>query len=176
MRKLLLLITISLLTVSCASTNPYNITENKGAYLKNRKEQKGKATFIYTFSNGMTSDGKRSQFFEGNKAKNRVLYKIPSGEITLGLKILYFSEGGPVSSVGEALDISFKFLFSSEARSRLDATIPHEILVINPEESFSGLEGIKLNALEGYTYQINCKIEDGKAYIWIEDDSGKIVS
>ena len=35
---------------------------------------------------------------------------------------------------------------------------------------------INLNALEGHTYQMNCKIEKGKAFIWIEEDGGKKVS
>ena len=35
---------------------------------------------------------------------------------------------------------------------------------------------VNLNALEGHTYQMNCMIEKGKAFIWIEEAGGKKVS
>ena len=104
-------------------------------------------------------------------------YRIPSGKITLGLKILYYYKGGPVKSAGDALNTSIKFLFSAEAREKLDSYMDHyEIWVINPKEKLDYLEGIQLNALKGKTYHINCNIKEGKAFIWIEDESGKIVS
>ena len=136
----LFIILVTLFLISCASTNPYNVPEGKGAYLKNSKRMKGQTTLFYRFINGRTTDGKSVQFFEGNEAKDKVIYKIPSGNITLGLSILYYYKGGPVKSVGDALDTSIKFLFSSEARSKLDSYMDHyEILIINPKKSFGYL-------------------------------------
>jgi hypothetical protein len=177
MKKILLLITASLFLISCASINPYDIPEGQGAYLKNRAEQKGKAKYIYAFNDAVTTEGKKSFEPDSTTAEKDAIYKIPSGEVTLGLRILYSPEAVQDLTVGDAVALSFQVLYSSEARSRYDNIVnPYEILVINPEENISGLEGVKINALEGYTYQIACKIENGKAYIWIEDDSGNKVS
>lgn len=175
---LICLLVAIFLQTSCSSINPYNIAEGKGANLKNSKEIKGKTTFFYSFTSGMTQDGKWVQFFEGNEAKERAIYKIPSGNISLGLKILYYYKGGPAKSAGEALDTSFKFLFSSKAREKLDSYMDHfEILVVNHKKSTAEyLKGININAKVGDTYHINCNIENGKANIWIENQNSEIVS
>ncbi|TNF92922.1 MAG: hypothetical protein EP297_12890 [Gammaproteobacteria bacterium] len=178
MSKILLLIIAFLFLASCASVNPYNVPEGQGAYLLNTGQRHGGAKYIYEFTSAVTSKGKEYFFSDSAAiAKKDVIYKIPSGKMTLGLKILYFPDAGPELTVGEAVGLSFQVLYSPEARTRYDNVInPYEILVINPEEKVSGMEGIKINALEGLTYQIACKIENGKAYIWVEDDSGNKVS
>lgn len=177
MNKLRFLIVASLFLTSCASVNPYNVPEGTGSYLKNREEYKGKSYFVYLFQDAVTSVGKKSFEPDATTWAYDAIYKIPSGDIKVGLKILYYPKEGPVSSVGEAIGTSFKIFFSSDARSRFDAaTTIYEIRVINLKEKVSGLEGIKLHAINGQAYQINCKVENGKAYVWIEDDSGKRIS
>lgn len=175
--KLICLSVAVLFLTGCASTNPYNIADGEGAYLKNSKVTKGKTTLFYAFTSGMTPDGKWVQFYEGNEARDHVIYKIPSGNISLGLKILYYYKGGPVQVVGDALDTSFKYLFSSKARGKLDSYMDHfEILVVNSKNPVGYLQGININAKEGNSYYINCKIQNGKALIWIEDQNGEPVS
>ena len=113
-----------------------------------------------------------SSFMKGADA----VYKIPPGELYLGLKIEYYYKGVP-ESFGEALSTSFTYLYSSESRSKVEAWGKNvDIYVFNRETGSGNWEGLKINAVEGQTYQINCNIEDGKALIWIEDDNGTRVS
>ena len=179
MKKTILLITVLSFLISCTSTNPYNLAENEGAHLRNRIEIKGKAKYVYMFHSEITSEGWKylDPGLIADDPVGKRIYKIPTGKITLGLSILYSPDAGPDLTVGGAVALSLQVFYSSEARSRYANIVnPYEIAVINPKENISGLEGIKINALEGYTYQIACKIENGKAYIWIEDDSGNKVS
>jgi hypothetical protein len=165
--------------ISCTTTNPYNLAEGEGAHLRNRVEIKGNSKYVYIFDSAITSEGWKyldPGLIADDPVEERI-YKIPTGVITLGLSILYAPNAGPDLTVGGAVALSFQVLYSSEARSRYEDIVnPYEILVVNPKEKTSGLEGIKINALQGYTYQIACEIENGKAYIWIEDDTGNKVS
>ena len=172
MNKIILLIVASLFLTSCASVNPYNVPEGEGAYLKNRIEYKGKSTYVYLFVDAATSAGRKGFDYTSDVADHDSIYRIPSGEIALGLTIKYFPKSRPPSTFGDFLEAMSK-PFSPATWARVK---PFEIFIINPKVKVSGVEGIKLDALEGHTYQINCKIEDGKAYLWIEDESGKIVS
>ena len=62
--------------------------------------------------------------------------------------------------------LRLKIVYTPEARSGFFLEDQYEIWVLK----------INLNALEGYTYQIDCMLENGKAYIWIEEVSGEKVS
>jgi len=163
-KLLILLIVSSLFITGCI--NPYNIPEGEGAYLKNRKELRGKSKYIYWFSSAVSSDEDKI-FAPGiTTAKYDAVYKIPSGEILLIFYAFYYPRSGEGTTVEEALSISFKYLFSPDARSRFsDITEMYEIIA-----------SVKINALKGNTYQINGKIENNKAYLWIEDDNGTKVS
>lgn len=152
-KLLILLIVSSLFITGCI--NPYNIPEGEGAYLKNRKELRGKSKYIYWFSSAVSS-GENKIFAPGiATAKYDAVYKIPSGEILLIFYAFYYPRSAEGITVEEALSISFKYLFSPM----------YEIIA-----------SVKINALKGNTYQINGKIENNKAYLWIEDDNGTKVS
>jgi len=177
MKHALFILMASLLLTGCPAVNPYHVPAGEGAHLQNRRANQGSSYFEFLFKNAVTTEGQESFEPEATDAAYEALYTIPSGDLTVGLTIRYFPEEGPVKSVGEALGVSFKFLFSSEARERFDSsTTFYELRVINPESRLSGLEGLKLHADKGKTYQINCKIEDGKAYIWLEDKNGERVT
>ena len=164
MKKLILLIVSLCFITSCI--NPYNVTEGEGAYLKNRKELRGKSKYIFWFSSAVTSAGDKT-FGPGlTTAKYDAVYTIPSGEILLIFYAYYYPRSGEDPAVGEALSLSFKYLFSSDARSR------HSDII----EMYEIIASAKINALKGNTYQINGKVENNKAYFWIEDDSGSKVS
>jgi hypothetical protein len=159
-----------LFLAGCSSVNPYGLNEGTGAYLKERLEYRGKARFAYVFTAAETSEGKKYFDMGLIRREEVMIYKIPPGEITLNLKIIYTPE---VRSY-----ITRHFEDKYEIRViKLDPFILED-MTIEEAESFrtSGLKGISFNALEGQTYQINCKIDNGKAYIWIEDISGKKVS
>ena len=64
------------------------------------------------------------------------------------------------------MGLRLKIVYTPKARSGISLEDQYEIWVLK----------INLKSLEGYTYQINCKIENGKAYVWIEEVSGKKVS
>ena len=44
----------------CASVNPYGLSEDEGAYLKNRSEYKGKSYLLYDFVSVETGRGRES--------------------------------------------------------------------------------------------------------------------
>lgn len=159
MKKIILLIAALLFLISCTSTNPYNLGESEGSRLKNREVFKGNTRYIYIFDNVTTSEERKilDPGIIADDVVEKRIFQIPSGELTLGFNIRYTPNYKPGFLYKNFQDI-------------------YEIMVINPTVRVEGLEGVKINALEGYTYQINCKIEDGKAYIWIEDESGKKVS
>jgi len=177
MKHALLILMASLLLTGCPSVNPYHVPAGEGAYLQNHRENQGRSYFEFLFNNAVTSEGRESFTPEATDAAYVAHYTIPPGDLTVGLTIRYFPEEGPVKSVGEALGVSFKFLISPEARERFNSsTTFYELRVINPESRVSGLEGLKLHAEKGQTYQINCKVEKGKAYIWLEDKNGERVT
>lgn len=122
--KNILLILAALFLVSCASVNPYEVPEGEGAYLKNWKEVKGESEFDYVFKDAVTTKGKKR--FEHDQYTANNIYKIPSGEITLGLVIYYYPEG-----------MSVRKFFSLAPQ--------YHIWVANPKYASSGLEGIKIN-------------------------------
>lgn len=177
MKKALLIFFAVCFLSGCASINPFEVPQGEGAYLKNREEFKGQSYFVYDFINASTIKDYKSFEPDATTATYDAVYQIPSEEMTIALKILYYPKRGPVSSVGEALATSFGIFTSQKARSRFnDATTVYEIWVINPKRQLVGLEGIKLNATKGQTYQANCKIEGGKAYVWLENNEGERVT
>jgi len=177
MKHLMIILWTAFSLTGCASVNPFGVPEGKGAYLQNREEFKGESYFVYEFKSAITATGDERFEPDMTTAAYDARYQIPPGEMTLGLKILYYPNRGPMTSVGEALSTTFKMFYSGEAWSRFDdATTLFEIWIFNPKEKKSGLEGIRLQAIEGETYQIDCNIEGGKAYVWIEDRSGEKVT
>ena len=152
-KSLFLLVAVSFLITGCVSLNrynPYNLPAGKGAHLKNRKVSRGKARYSFRF----LSAGGRSLTNTFVVNPYGVAYRIPSGEITLKLKIVYIPNASVIGS--------FKN-FTKE--------YSYEIYVFENIE-----KPLRLNALEGHVYQINCKVESGKAYIWIEDSGGERVT
>ncbi len=146
------IVAFSLLT-ACASTNPYNVPEGEGATLRNRMVAQGRAGFSYLFT--AVDDKKLTPRVTTVNAR----YKIPSGENLISVQIQYGPSGGLTP-------------FSS----------PYNIYVVKvdwdaPQDRWSsGLRGIRLNAVAGETYEIGCRIEDGKAYVWLETSDGEKVT
>jgi hypothetical protein len=146
------IIVFTLLT-ACASTNPYNVPEGEGAYVRNRMVAQGRASFSYLF----TAVG--DEQFAPKVTTINARYKIPPGENVLSVQIQYGPSGGLTP-------------FSS----------PYNIYVVKvdwdaPQDRWSsGLRGLTLNAVTGETYEIGCRIEDGKAYVWLETSAGEKVT
>jgi hypothetical protein len=179
MKVNVLAIILTLILLGCVSKNPYNVTENEGAYLQNSKVVIGDTLYICGFKSGIRPNEKwiPFSFSKDDPTTHNLVTPIPEGSIRVGITILYYPNGGPIATAGEALKTSFGMLYSPKAWARFNAaTSPYEILVINSPSDSPGMKGIELNAVKGTTYQINSDIKDGKAYIWIEDDDENKVS
>lgn len=166
------------LLAACASINPHQVADGSGAQLRNTRQQVGKASMVCSFTSCKTADGGWRHFFPGGEAKLDTRYRVPAGEVRLGVEVLYFPGGGPAGSVGDALMTSVGVLFSDEARRRFSDFVDHyEILAVNHVNLDAGeLGGLRVDARDGEVYRARCRIDGGRAWIWVEDQSGRRVS
>jgi len=172
-----IVIAIVLLLAGCVSVNPFQVAGGERAYLKNRAESQGASYFLYTFIHATTAAKKGWFEPDVTTALDDAVYTIPAGEMTVGLIVYYYPENGPATSIGEAIGISFKSLISPEARERVTgATTKNEIRTLDPDWDTAGQKLLRLKAEPGETYQANCAIEEGRAYLWLEDRDGHPVT
>ncbi|MDH3432134.1 MAG: hypothetical protein OEQ14_19225 [Gammaproteobacteria bacterium] len=141
----LLLCAAQLVLVGCAGTNAHVPPDAAGATLQNRIEHRGQArlSFFYvSVDSGALKPG-------WTTAESVAAYRIPAGPARLELKVVYTprARGGFASALNEYYLIHVLRTPSG-----------------NPD-------GIFLNATAGETYTIDCRIEDGRAFVWIEDSS-----
>lgn len=144
--------------------------DGKGAYLKERIVHKDKSRYSYVFTSSITSAGKKLFDMGLIRPEKEMTYKIPSGKITLNVKIIYTPEVREY--ITRHLEDKYEILVINIDPLVLD----NMTIAESKSKNTSGLRGITINAMEGVTYQINCRIEDGKAYIWIEDTNGNKAS
>ena len=177
MNRIALVIGVVLLLTGCPAVNPYQVPRNEAAFLQNRDENIGPSYFLYEFINAKSSAGIRTFEPEATTWRDEAVYTIPAGEVAVGVLIYYYPDRGPVASAGEALSTSFAFLFSAKARDRVNAaTTKYLIWGPSPSWPVAGPESLLLQAAKGETYHVNCRIDGGRAYLWIEDSSGRQVS
>ncbi len=163
--RLSLTIAVSLLLASCASEPPlYIAPDGAGAYLQNRFEARGQARFKYYFEYA----GKEDLSPRGIDS-TEATYKIPPGQTVVGVRIIYTPAYGK-NMFARANDryyhIFARDLGFSDNKSMTEAE----------RANFSGLRGLSFDALEGHTYQTNCRIENGRAHLWIQEIDGATVS
>lgn len=141
------------LLAGCGSTNPYQVPEGEGAYVRNRMVSQGRAAFSYMFT------GVGDETLAPKVSAINARYKIPVGENIISVKILYGPSGGltPFSSPYSIYVI------------KVDWDAPQDLMS-------SGLRGIRLDAVKGETYEIACRIDGGLAYVWLEDRAGEKVT
>jgi len=156
---------VFLLVTNCTSAPPpYVGPEGQGAYLQNRFEARGQARFKYYFQ----YSGREDLSPRGIDSTDAI-YKIPPGETVVGVRIIYTPAYGK-NMFARANDryyyIFVRNLGFTENKSMTEAE----------RASFSGLKGLRFDALVGHTYQVNCRIENGRAKVWIEELDGRIVS
>lgn len=114
--------------------------------LKNRLEHRGQARLSFFFASVDSLVLKPGW----TTAESEATYRIPAGPSRLELKVVYtpMFRGG----LGSALN---------------------EYYMVHILRASSGdPDGVLLNAKAGETYTIDCRIEDGRAFVWIEDASG----
>ena len=100
MKKTIILILTFCFLFGCASINPYNVPDGKGAYLKNRIEYKGEARYSYFFLAAGEKD-----FWQGwTTPAGKAIYKIPSGTTNLALMVVYTPDIRP----GYALEDQYR--------------------------------------------------------------------
>jgi hypothetical protein len=164
----------------CASVNPYELSEGEGAYFENREIIVGKTRYHYIFIDVITSEGKKdfgywlysgSPYTSAPTGTTDKTTQLPAGVMSLGLNIYYFfpKEKQPEGQSGEPMRDG-----CAEARAAWEGCV--EIAVINAPYESPSFPKLELTAVTGTTYRINSKIEDGTAFIWIEDETGKQVS
>ena len=170
-------IVVALLLAGCISVNPFQVATGEGAFLKNRAELKGESYYLYMFTNATTASKKG--WFEPDltMARDDAVYTIPPGEMSVGLIVYYYPENGPVTSVGEAIGVGFKSIISPRARERVNTVrAKYEIWTLNPDWDSTGQALLRFKDVKGESYRANCAIEEGKAFLWLEDSHGEPVS
>jgi hypothetical protein len=161
-----------LLLTSCASVPQYVESEGNVAYLQNRTQRQGQARFDYVFE--YANGGKLET---GGVIRNpaKLVNKIQAGRVVVGLKITYIPAYGKnlfAMSNDRTYFIFVRDLGLSEERiKQLGEQMPEAA-----PESFEALRGLTFDATSGQAYQAGCRIEDGRALVWIEEPDGKIVS
>jgi len=161
------------LIVGCASAPRYIQPTGDVAYLQNRIQYYRQARFIYffEFANGLDISAK--EFAMTAPAKARA--SIYPGETVVGVKIVYtpaysrnvFGRGNDRMYYIYARDLGMtddRLAFISENAPDVDVA------------RISGLKGLRFRAEAGHTYQVASRIENGRAYIWIEEPDGNAVS
>lgn len=177
--KFLLAIIGALLLAGCVSEPPpYIAPEGPGALLQNRFETRGQARFFFFFEyagrenlspKGINFAADPSPAIYKTNSPYDSVYKIPPGRTVVGVRVVYTpAYGRNIFARGNDryYHLFVRNLGFAENKSMTDAE----------RENFSGLRGLSFEATEGHTYQINSRIENGRAHIWIEEPDGKIVS
>jgi hypothetical protein len=114
--------------------------------LQNRLEHRGQARLSFFY----VSADSRVLKPGWTTAESEAAYRIPAGPARLELKVVYTprARGGFASALNEYYMIHVLRTASG-----------------NPD-------GVFLNAMAGEAYTIDCRIEDGRAFVWIEDSGG----
>lgn len=144
-RKCLLCVAL-LISAGCATTSPYFPAHGEGAMLKNRLEHRGGARLSFFY----VSVDSRELKPGWTTAESDAAYSIPDGPVRLELKVVYT----PMARSGFASALNEYYMIHVFRSTSLDP------------------DGVLLNAVAGETYTIDCRIEDGRAFVWIEDSGG----
>ena len=164
---------ILLLLASCASEPRQAEPEGDVAYLQNRADHPGRARFEYYFE--QANEQELGPGFWETTLPFKMIYKIPPGETVIGLKIVYVPAYGKNIFARGNDRYYYIFLrdleFSEERIEYMSEKIPEA-----DPESLSGIRGLSFDAEGGSKYQIGSRIENGRAYVWIEELDGTILS
>ena len=168
-----------LLLAGCVSEPPPYITpEGAGALLQNRFEVRGQARFFFFFEyaskenlspKGINFAAHPSPAIYKTNSPYDDVYKIPPGITVVGVRVVYTPAYG--RNIFARGNDRYYHLFVRDLGFTENKSMTEE-----EREDFSGLGGLSFEAIEGHTYQINTKIENGRARIWIERLDGKTVS
>ena len=173
MRKISLTIITVLILASCASEPRNAGLRGDVAHLNNRVEYKGQARLDYVFE--FAGEKEIGPGFWTVTMPANIVSEIEPGRTVVGLKILYTPAYGK-SIFARGNDRQYYIFirdlgFSEERIEYMSESIPG----VEPA-SLNGLRGLRFDAIAGQTYQAGCRIENGEAYVWIEDLEGNIVS
>jgi len=160
------LIIVAFLVLSNCTTPPppYAEPEGQGAFLQNRFEARGQARFKYYFQYAGSED-----LSPRGVDSTDAIYKIPPGKTVVGVRVIYTPAYGR-NMFARANDRYYHIFVRNFGFTGNKSMTEEE------RASFSGLKGLRFDALEGHTYQINCRIENGRAQVWIEELDGTTVS
>jgi hypothetical protein len=177
--RISLLIIAALLLTGCVTPPPpYVEPEGPGALLQNRLEERGQARFFFFFEyagrenlspRGINFAADPSPAIYKTNSPYDSVYKIPPGRTVVGVRVVYTpAYGRNIFARGNDryYHLFVRNLGFAGNKSMTDAE----------NENFSGLQGLSFEALEGHTYRVNARIENGRGHIWIEELDGNIVS
>jgi hypothetical protein len=142
----ILLYVALLILAGCTTTSPYVPAGGEGATLKNRLEYRGQARLSF-FYVGVDSTVLKPGW---TTAESEAAYSIPAGPTRLELKVVY----------------------TPRARSGFASALNEYYMIHVLRIPTGNPNGIFLNAIAGEVYTIDCRIEDGSAFVWIEDSAG----
>jgi len=162
-----------ILVAGCASEPRYLEPEGDSAYLQNRTESQGQARFTYLFEYANGLDISPSEW--ALKMPANVRSNIYPGETVVGVQVIYTPAYG--RNMFARMNDRMFYIFSRDlgfTEERL-AYISENTSDVD-YESLTGLRGLRFNAEVGVAYQVAARVEDGRAYLWIEDADGNAVS
>ena len=162
-----------LVLAGCASEPRYEQPKGEGAFLQNRVESQGQARFVYYFEYVDGLDISPSEWSLSLPANARS--KIYPGETVVGVQVIYTPAYG--RNLFARMNDRMYYIFVRDlgfTDERLEYMSQHaEELDV---QALSGLKGISFKAIAGKTYQAGARIENGQAFVWIEDIDGNVVS
>jgi hypothetical protein len=173
MSRLFAIGALLILVAGCASKPRYLEPEGDSAYLQNRIESQGQARFVYLFEYANGLDISPSDWTLKMPAK--ITSKIYPGETVVGVQVVYTPAFG--RNMFARMNDRMFYIFARD----LGFTEERLVYISNNTsdlgyESLTGLRGLRFNAEVGVTYQAAARVEDGRAYLWIEDSDGNAVS
>jgi len=181
--KFALAVVVILTLTGCISLPVYNPPEGAGAFLQNRLVEVSGSRFFYFFEfagmdslepTGINQAPSSSRVILKTNSPYDATYKISPGTTIVGVRVGYTPHFG---SLFTRMGDRYYHIFVRDmgATDEQIAYLSESVPDAEPND-FSGLQGLEFEAQEGHTYQINSRIQDGRASVWIEDLEGTTVS
>lgn len=179
----LLVLVIAQLT-GCAPTPSYITPAGPGAYLQNRLVEKGNTRFFYFFEfagihelepTGINKALTKTRAIFKTNSPYDAKYKIVPGRTVVGVRVVYTPYFG-TNVFSRMNDVYYHIFVRDLGFNDQQIAYYEENLAGVEADDLSGTQGLEIDARAGKTYLANCRIENGRAYVWIENLDGEVVS
>ncbi len=144
------------------------ILANEYAYLQNAYDAEGGSAFKYVFTHADDDKLPSGENFYNGTDRRELTHPIAPGPTVLGLRVEYYHVASRhpfgVIDTGTHYDIFVRDI----------GGFPESELMNESERaSVAGLNGITIDAEPGHVYRIRCRVENGRAQVWIEEVGGE---